>query len=62
MSFIDYRLYPGGPGEPPSFLVTRVITLGFVAGFQVDFFALPVNAMANVAAAMANWLSEGLIV
>ncbi|KAF4564829.1 hypothetical protein EYR40_011002 [Pleurotus pulmonarius] len=44
LSFIDYRLYPGGP-----------------ARFEVDFFSQPVDAMANIAAAFANWLSEGLM-
>jgi hypothetical protein len=65
LGFIDYRLFPGGPGILPfSSSLETWCTNDYhnIAAFGQLEFSLPINQMSNVLFVIANWLVNGLSV
>lgn len=64
LSFIDYRLFPGGPGSYIFHLNSEccMYTEQRIAAFEEDEFSIPIDEISNVSYVIANWLADGMVV
>jgi hypothetical protein len=63
--FIDYRLFPGGPGFLPFNLALKTLCTDDyhnIAAFEDLDFSLPISHMANISIVIGSWLFHGLMV
>ena len=63
LSFVDYRLFPGGPGKSllPTFLLHSIFS-PFTAAFENVEFSIPPDELGNVAFVLGNWFADALVV
>jgi hypothetical protein len=65
LGFIDYRLFPGGPGFFPfSSSLETLCNDDYhnIAAFEKQEFSLPISHIGNISVVIANWLVHGLMV
>jgi len=65
LGFIDYRLFPGGPGILPfSSSLETWCTDDYhnIAAFELLELSLPINQISNISFVIQTWLVNGLLV
>lgn len=60
LSYIDYRLFPGGPCQCP--IISSKSLTPIPANFEEVEFSIPIDEMGNVAFVLANWFADAVVV